>query len=309
VANGDKDVFLLETRRGFEVEATANHKFFTPLGWKEMKELVSGDWVAIARSFPVFGNRKMLDGHGKLLGLLLGDGHISGGSGPGITNADPTVLNEFKRLVLSLGKHHFNYYHKGKATTIIASKSKKVLNRHLGVSALQQFCVHYGIWGKIAKTKTIPSDVFTASKEDIADVLAGLFMTDGWIFKGHSGWEIGYSTTSKEMAKQIHHLLLRFGVVSFLRFKRGTLTYKGVRKPISSYAITVTGQNFVLQFIRQIGPFITGKRSYSLEEVKSHYEKADYICRYDLMPKTEEMLSVLRKAIHSSGKTKRDIAV
>jgi len=307
-ANGDKDVFRLTTCRGFEIEATANHRFLTPYGWKEMQELVSDDRIAVARQMPIFGNNVLPNGHGRLLGFLLGDGHVSGGSGPGLTNADTAILEEFKRIVLSLGDHHFVFHSKGKAMTITASKPKNAPNRHIGVCALQRFCKEYGIWGTKAQTKSIPEKVFVSRREDIANVLSGLFMTDGWIFKRPSGWEIGFCTISKVMAKQIHHLLLRFGVMSFLQTKKSNFVYKGVKKPYLSYVVLVTGQHFILQFIRQIGPFIIGKRSRSLEEIQSHYRQADYICRYDLWPKTDEVCRVLRKAIDASGQTTKAIA-
>lgn len=44
---GIKSVFSLTTRLGRTIRATANHQFYTPVGWKRLDELKQGDYLAV----------------------------------------------------------------------------------------------------------------------------------------------------------------------------------------------------------------------------------------------------------------------
>lgn len=48
VESGVKEVFLLKTSSGHEIEATAEHRFWTPNGWVRLRELTVGDVVYFA---------------------------------------------------------------------------------------------------------------------------------------------------------------------------------------------------------------------------------------------------------------------
>ena len=53
-STGIKPVFILKTRLGREIKATANHPFFTPYGWKQLDRLVIGQKLCLVRhSYPV----------------------------------------------------------------------------------------------------------------------------------------------------------------------------------------------------------------------------------------------------------------
>lgn len=46
--NGKKELFLMKTRTGNTIKASASHKFFTNNGWKKLSQLLPGDCVAIS---------------------------------------------------------------------------------------------------------------------------------------------------------------------------------------------------------------------------------------------------------------------
>lgn len=70
---GTKDVFLLSTEDGFEVKATADHRFMTVDGWKEAQELQVGDLLYIANTRGLFGDKGSTD-EGLLAGWVAGGG-------------------------------------------------------------------------------------------------------------------------------------------------------------------------------------------------------------------------------------------
>jgi replicative DNA helicase len=78
--SGIKPVFRLRLRSGYEVEATANHRFRTVEGWKRLDELAIGDHLATPRVIPspvlVSADRfnKAAVGDTNLLGMDVRDG-------------------------------------------------------------------------------------------------------------------------------------------------------------------------------------------------------------------------------------------
>ena len=72
---GVKPVFRLQTKEGYFVRATADHRFMTPNGWVEMGDLKSGDKVHILNRKGGFGVEGSLE-LGRVLGWLVGDGTI-----------------------------------------------------------------------------------------------------------------------------------------------------------------------------------------------------------------------------------------
>ncbi len=75
-ATGRKPVFLLRTRRGRTVRATANHKFLAFDRWRRLDELEPGTRIASPRRLDAWGAgaRSMSDPELALLGHLIGDG-------------------------------------------------------------------------------------------------------------------------------------------------------------------------------------------------------------------------------------------
>ena len=45
VKNGERETYLVTTKSGKQIRATVEHKFFTPSGWKRLRELAVGDSV------------------------------------------------------------------------------------------------------------------------------------------------------------------------------------------------------------------------------------------------------------------------
>ena len=135
-----------------------------------------------------------------------------------------------------------------------------------------------GLWGKDAYTKTIPQLIFTLQPELIALFLNRLFATDGWATVSKSGQsQLGYLTVSEKLARQIQHLLLRFGVIASL--KQRSIEYKNERR--QAWQLDITDAKSIKIFIDEIGIF--GKE----EAVSAVREAISKKCQLnkDLIPK------------------------
>ena len=84
-------------------------------------------------------------------------------------------------------------------------------------NGLRRWLDELGLWGSAARDKFVPDAVFRCPREELVLFLNRLFATDGWATVLASGQaQLGYCTVSERLARQVQHLLLRFGVVATL---------------------------------------------------------------------------------------------
>ncbi len=155
-----------------------------------------------------------------------------------------------------------------------------------GLTALSQYqqnsltlwLKELGLWGKNAHTKTIPAVVFRLERSQIALFLNRLFATDGWATVLASGQvQLGFATVSQQLAGQVQHLLLRFGVIA--RLKQRQVKYRNSRRP--AWQLDITDALAIKTFITEIGIF--GKEG-ALEKAQAALVSKKYQTNTDLIP-------------------------
>jgi replicative DNA helicase len=135
-----------------------------------------------------------------------------------------------------------------------------------------------GLWGKDAHAKIIPQVVFKLPKQQLALFLNRLFATDGWATLLTSGQaQLGYSTVSEKLARQVQHLLLRFGIIAAL--KKRSVKYND--SPRQAWQLDITDAPSIKTFVSQIGIF--GKEE-ALEKVETALALRQYQTNRDLIP-------------------------
>ncbi|HEX8209507.1 MAG TPA: replicative DNA helicase [Longimicrobium sp.] len=119
-------------------------------------------------------------------------------------------------------------------------------------NALTTWLEDLGLMGKNAAGKFVPAPVFTLVRPQVALFLNRLFATDGWATVLASGQaQLGYATVSERLARQLQHLLLRFGVIAQLR--RREVKYRDGRR--TAWQLDVTDAESIRTFAREIGIF------------------------------------------------------
>ncbi|HBR75137.1 MAG TPA: replicative DNA helicase, partial [Cyanobacteria bacterium UBA11159] len=135
-----------------------------------------------------------------------------------------------------------------------------------------------GLWGKDARHKIIPSIVFKLTRSQISLFLNRLFATDGWATVLKTGQsQIGYGTVSEKLARQIQHLLLRFGIIATL--KQRFVKYQNTRR--QAWQLDITDAQSLKIFISEIGIF--GKEE-AIFRVKESLANKKYKTNRDLIP-------------------------
>ncbi|WP_374605463.1 replicative DNA helicase [Arenimonas sp.] len=112
-----------------------------------------------------------------------------------------------------------------------------------------------GLMGKDAAAKQVPGAIFRLPRAQLALFLNRLFATDGWATVLASGQaQAGYASVSERLARQVQHLLLRFGVVAKLRQR--WVKYRDSRRP--AWQLDITDAGSLQVFCTEIG--IHGKQ-------------------------------------------------
>ena len=154
-----------------------------------------------------------------------------------------------------------------KASKFSSKEERELIKKYNEIvprNSVTDWLKSFGLMKKHSREKFIPQIVFTFNKKTLSLFLNRLFSGDGvlWQDKKSGYFHLSYSSSSKKLAKQVQHLLLRFGVVSKLREKRIKVK-DGVR---SAYELEVHSSEFLLTFIKEIGIYGNEKKLKELEK-------------------------------------------
>ena len=255
VDDGFKPVFRVNTGLGRFVKSTITHPYLTINGWRRLGELKPGDKIAVPRKLEVFGTETIPECEVKLLGYLIGQGGLTRIS-PQFINSNPRVQEEFVQAVASFPR----------------------LKIRLETSPGNHTPAFDAIGDKDAQTKTVPAMVFRLKRSQISLFLNRLFATDGWATVLASGQaQLGYTTVSEKLARQVQHLLVRFGIIAAL--KKSSVKYKKTDQ--LTWQIDITDALSIKTFISEIGIF--GKEE-ALSRVQEALARKMSQPKHDLIP-------------------------
>jgi len=284
----DKETVEIETRRGFVLDGSSDHRVRQPDGsWKRLGELEAGDEVEVSGGADLWADEpepvswesptaktlgdvaddagvsvwtvmryrrvgrsekgdaidEALEGYdgnanavaqrnpvrvpdettprlGRLLGLLVGDGHVSRSSGHvGFTTGDRDKAESFARLVTELF---------GVSPSVEEDGSRWRVYVY-SLSLVDLFADGFGLpVGDSSAEKAVPEHVLRSPKEVVVAFLRGLFDSDG--YAGDQG--VILSTKSEGLSKSVQLLLANLGVLSRRR-----------RQSDGCYHVHVTGRS------------------------------------------------------------------
>ncbi len=260
-------VFRLRLRTGKEITLTPEHPLLTVHGWEEARNLSIGARIATPRTEPVFGNRALPEEQVKLMAYLLAEGHL-GHNQVLFSNMDEGILDDYRLAVkafdpaLSVVEHgkpgcYRIIGRKAKSRLTIPAQDEKGRFTHRtridNRSGIRKWLERHAMYGKLARERQLPRAIYMLPRHQLSLFLNRLFSCDGSIYKeGGCFWKLSYSSASKPFIEAIHHLLLRFGIVSTYRSKYSK------RFGSTSYELEIKGE-FVQLFLQEIGFF--GKKA------------------------------------------------
>jgi len=278
VSNGSKPVFTVTTALGHTMTVTDNHPFLTIDGWKELLELKIGDHIAAPRVLPgITDPQPMERSRLVVLAALLSEGNTCHPSGVYVYNNDQDYIDDFvahaRQFELTdptvrkrRGRYEV-YAGTGVSTTFL--KGQRPWNRGLSGyprggshgrfvatprSGVRQWVEELQLAWVKSTEKFVPEPIFRLPNDQLALFLGRLWSGDGHIWSNGNPASLYYATSSRRLALQVQHLLLRLGLVGVLKEKR--FRYRNAVR--IGYAVYVTGIQQAERFLAMLGPHLIG---------------------------------------------------
>ncbi len=273
-SNGRKPVYRLTTRLGRWTEATSNHPVLTSSGWQELGNIASGTRIAVPRRLPAPSQPTDLpDREIVLLAALIADGALTGTTPCFCYGRGSAVLNEVKAAAQAYGVD-VSRPNAGDHGTARISGGRG--SRKNPVTAMLK---NHGLMGLSSAEKFVPDAVFGLSDEQIARFLGVMYACDGHGYCSERLAQVGYTTISERLARDVQHLLLRLGIVATIRTLKRPV-YEGTGKVARE--VRITGQDGMRRFCELIP--VPGKEE-KQGEVLERLDAAPRSTNTDTLPK------------------------
>ncbi|HVC78273.1 MAG TPA: replicative DNA helicase [Candidatus Micrarchaeaceae archaeon] len=224
VDSGVKPCFKVTTRTGRSVEVTGHHPFLTVRGWQPLHDIVIGDRIAVPRAVNCFGSDdSMALGQVRLIAYFIAEGSLSTHS-PGFTNADRDIVQDFRDQIalffptLHIRSHGIEYYPAG---------------RRGHQNPLTGWLRELHLMGTLADAKRFPECVWRWDRLRVAEFIRSLMSCDGTISSMEGYPRIEFAVASEGLAKDLHHALVRFGIVAKLWKKKERCWRVEITEPAS----------------------------------------------------------------------------
>ncbi|HVU70249.1 MAG TPA: LAGLIDADG family homing endonuclease, partial [Ktedonobacteraceae bacterium] len=275
---GFQPIYEVETNLGYTIRGTANHPLLTllPNGetvWTKIGDLQPDSYVALARGSQVFGTgaqlpasfyplprqpRTMTPALAYWLGLLTAEGSVTPYE-TWFVNGSQDLIQRFVDLTRALFDLEAVPHRKGQTYNYNVSISSKALSTwlrgELGIA-------------RGSHAKAVPATVLSSSREDILAFLEGLFWGDATLRGTKEGSNtFKFTSKSRQLARQVHILLLNLGVVGSLWTHQDSgETY---------YNVTLRGDQ-VLDLLELL-PSLRDKATAPLRETRSDKTNYDHL--------------------------------
>lgn len=279
---GIKQVYRLQTKEGYTVRLTGDHKILTGRGWKEAQKLVVGDKLHLLHNEGAFGTSGSED-LGRILGWLVGDGYINtrqeGAASLCFFGSEQAIATRFaeavNRLVTAPEVNQRNReYHVGvqkvkgrEESRVESTRLMRLIDPELLENKLQ-----------------VPLSVLRGSRDMQHGFLSALFSADGSVQGTQvKGFSVRLTSVSQDLLEGVQRLLLNFGVVSCIAKNRRTAATRNLpdsKGGIAAYAcqayheLIITSSN-LQPFAERIG-FLAPEKQQKLESVLQTFSRGPY---------------------------------
>ena len=191
------------------------------------------DRIAIPRALRCFGSDSSMPlGQVRLLAYFIAEGSLTGKT-PGFTNTDPEILADFHAQIeeffptLRVRRHDITNYPSGP--------------RGGRTNPLTNWLHQLGLMGKLSADKRFPECVWRWDLERLREFVKVLMSCDGTVYSLRGYPRIEFAVASEGLAQDLHHGLVRFGVVAKLWKKKDRCWRVEITEPksVARYQSTI----------------------------------------------------------------------
>lgn len=254
---GTKAVYKLQTKEGYRLRATADHRIMTVRGWVELQNLQVGDKLHILNRKGGFGVKGSLE-LGRVLGWLVGDGTMKQNEvvlsffGDEKRELAPVFAGYVNDLVSPLTANNRTY---NVGVGMVADRDEA----RVSSTRLHAIAKEHGL----AEVKhQVPENVFKGTEDMQRGFLQALFTADGSFQDGgEKGGSVRLAANQLDLLEQVQQLLLNFGIASRIYRNRREAGYRNMpdsNRELKAYwceaqhELAITKANMVV-FAAEIG--------------------------------------------------------
>lgn len=210
IPRGIRKTVIFKLNSGRFLQCTPDHKILTDKGYIEASKITKENAVACVRKIDAPKNAKFF-AWAKFAGWMLGNGCYTQNTTPSFICSCQEVMDEFTKFVNLYFDATPRIIHDGPTYWEIGLPCRQ---KGVRQNMIVKFLLENGFERVTAPYKRIPQSFLEqADDESIANLLAGLFETDGSFYSTPKTCQtISYSTTSWTLAEQILWCLARLGI-------------------------------------------------------------------------------------------------
>ena len=239
--------------------------------WHEASKCKIGEQVGIIDSIPFFGTKTMWEP--RLVGWLIGDGSYGFDKTPRLSNCDYEI-NEYIET-------HFDTS-LDRPTRLTKDGKTYKETRIKGICPKLR---ELGIYGQVKDKKRLPINIHEYDQESLAELIGGLFDTDGYIAIDNTGRpRITLTQNNEAILRQVEEVLLHFGVhcsIKFIKTKERTHIVRDcvIKDGPGHWRLTIADITSMANFARGISCTVEYKQSaldlihlYTQEHIAKHHK-------------------------------------
>lgn len=289
-STGTKELYEIRLWSGRIIKATANHKFYTLNGWKQLLELSTEHKVAVPRqynTFPHYTPQNMDEAI--FIAHIIADGSCV--KTIRYSTASKENLEVVKNIALRLGA-------KINGGWCRAARSYQLhFGSHTKSNIILQLFKDLKLHGKRAHEKFVPDFIFRMAPQNIAMFLQHLWACDGHFGIHQNNVSIHYSTTSYQLALDVQELLTNLGILSNIH----TMHKEKYR---DCYSVNIDGCNNQYKFLSMLDT--DSLKGHQIIGLRQHLMNIKANTNLDTIP--IEIWEYIKKALKKNGITHRQYA-
>ena len=273
--NGKSQAVKIATSFGYELCGSYDrHQVLAVRGdslvFTKLSELEEGDHVCISRGGEFPSRCEVTAEEAELMGLLIAEGSHYGSSFR-FHNSEFDVIERFRELFSIVFSCDKPSAYGGAASRCYYVNVCGEKARHL---------IRLGLSTKTSAFKCVPDSILCGTEEVYRSFLRGYFEGDGGIEAGSPG--VSCCSISKDLLSQVQLMLLRLGIISALKKKRGPEELSQNDHDYISWRLFIQGEDLV-SYSSLVG-FISSRKSDSLDLMKTSMLLSDRNPNVDVVP-------------------------
>jgi ribonucleoside-diphosphate reductase alpha chain len=286
IKTAKKMIYLLQTKEGYQVKLTKDHRILTPDGWKQASSLVKGDKIRLQETKGGFGDRGSLR-VGQIMGWYMSDGWNTGKD----QRATLAFYGKDKGKIVEYYRDIVNEELKSNLVIIKSRNREEVRSRKI-LKLIQEWEM---------ESKQISNQLMKSSMACQRGFLQGLFSADGSVQgTARKGFTVRLSQNNLENLHKCQIMLLNFGIASKIYENRRSEQMRvmpdgngksRLYRVKSNHELVVSKEN-IIGFRDKIGFLLEYKQSRLVKNIESSKTrgpyKEDFLVRFESLEPLQE---------------------